>query len=133
MYLKVGNVFFQPICCFHILLEKDVTRNFNKLESLLLKNILCLVRLKWLSCSEEEEFKKFLMYFHHVCRYFSSSIRAWHFIWSKLNPLYPRILKLCAKFVWNWGGEDKREILQRQNDRQRVKIRSEKLHTVEKP
>ena len=46
-----------------------------------------------------------------VFRYFvtiSPWKRAWPFIWTHLNPLYPRML--CAKFGWNWpcgsGEED---------------------------
>ena len=34
--------------------------------------------------------------------------KGWSFIWTNLNPLYPRML--CAKFIWNWpsgsGQED---------------------------
>ena len=47
------------------------------------------------------------MYFRYF-RIISSLGRAWPFIWTNLNPLYPRML--CAKFGWNWpsgsGAED---------------------------
>ena len=53
----------------------------------------------WPSASGEEDFYISSMYF----RYFaiiSSWKRAGPFIWTNLNPLYPRML--CAKFGWNW-------------------------------
>ena len=61
----------------------------------------------WLCGSGEEDFLISSMYF----RYFviiSPCKRAGPFIWTNLNPLYPRML--CAKFGWNWpsgsGEED---------------------------
>ena len=44
--------------------------------------------------------------------------RLWPFIWTNLNPLYPRMP--CAKFGWNWligsGKEDKNEKILQQNE-----------------
>ena len=45
--------------------------------------------------------------------------RAWPFIWTNLNPLYPGIL--CAKFGWNWPsgpGEEDENVKSLQTDRQ---------------
>ena len=61
----------------------------------------------WLSGSGEEDFLISSMYFSYFV-----IIAPWKiarpFIWTNLNPLYPRIL--CAKFGWNWfsgsGEED---------------------------
>ena len=53
----------------------------------------------WPSGSVEEDFLISSMFF----RYFviiSPWKRAGPFIWTNLNPLYPRML--CAKFGWNW-------------------------------
>ena len=37
----------------------------------------------------------------YLLKYFTSPRkRAWPFIWTNLNPLYPRML--CAVFGWNW-------------------------------
>ena len=58
--------------------------------------------------------------------------RVWPFIWTKLNPLYPRIL--CAKFGWNWSSssaeeEENVKNLRRQQQPRRTtdKMWSEKL------
>ena len=51
--------------------------------------------------------KDYLMYFRYI-KIISPLKRAGPFIWTNLNPIYPRML--CAKFDWNWssgsGGED---------------------------
>ena len=61
----------------------------------------------WLSDSGEEDFLILSMYFHYFV-IISPWKRAGPFIWTNLNPLYPRML--CAKFGWNWlsgsGEED---------------------------
>ena len=54
----------------------------------------------WPSGSREEDFLISSMYF----RYFviiPNWKRAGPFIWTNLNPLWPRML--CAKFGWNWS------------------------------
>ena len=53
----------------------------------------------WLSGSGEEDFLILSMYFHYFI-IISPWKRAGPFIWTKLNPLHPRML--CAKFSWNW-------------------------------
>ena len=63
---------------------------------------------KWLSGSGEEDlFKISSMYFQFFV-IISPWKRAGSFIWTNLNPLYPRML--CAKFGWIWfsgsGEED---------------------------
>ena len=42
----------------------------------------------------------------------------WFFIWTNLNPLYPRML--CAKFGWNWpsGSREDENVNSLQTDRQ---------------
>ena len=61
----------------------------------------------WLSGSKEEYFLISSMYFCYFV-IISPWKRVGPFIWTKLNPLHPRIL--CAKFGWNWpcgsGEED---------------------------
>ena len=61
----------------------------------------------WPSGSGEDDFSYLLMYFHNF-EIISPWKRAGPFIWTNLNPLYPRML--CAKFGWNWpsgsGEED---------------------------
>ena len=45
--------------------------------------------------------------------------RAWPFIWTNLNPLYPGIL--CVKFSWNWpsgSGEEDENVKSLQTDGQ---------------
>ena len=61
----------------------------------------------WPSGSREQDFLNTSMYY----RYFviiSPLNRMWPFIWTNLNPIYPRMI--CAKFGWNWpsgsGEED---------------------------
>ena len=44
-------------------------------------------------------FKISSMYFHYFV-IFSPWKKAWPFIWTELNPTYPRMI--CAKFGWNW-------------------------------
>ena len=87
----------------------------------------------WPSGSGEEDFLISSTYF----RYFviiSPWKRAGPFIWTNLNPLYPRML--CAKFGWIWPSgsweEDKNVPSFRQRQRQRTtdKFWSEKLTWV---
>ena len=63
----------------------------------------------WLSGSGEEDFLIPSMYF----RYFSIISpwkRAGPFIWTKLNPLHPKMH--CAKFGWNWlNGSEEEDFL----------------------
>ena len=65
----------------------------------------------WSSGSGEEDFYIFVnifYYFIFICPW----KRAGPFIWTNLNPLYPRMP--CAKFSWNWlsgSGEEDFEIL----------------------
>ena len=53
----------------------------------------------WLSGSGEEDFLISSMYFHYFV-IISPWKRAGPFIWTNLNPHYPRML--CAKFGWDW-------------------------------
>ena len=80
-------------------LENGMTPHLKRLKIPLTRNALCHVWLKW-PCGSAEDFWKMLsMYF----RYFfiiSPLKRAWPFIWTNVNPLYPSML--CAKFGWNW-------------------------------
>ena len=71
------------------------------------------------------------MFFSHY-RIISLWKRAEAFIWTNLNPLYPRML--CAKFGWNWlsgsGEEDENVISILQRRQTRDKFWSEKLTWV---
>ena len=56
------------------------------------------------------------MYFHFIV-IISPWKRAGPFIWTNLNPLYPRML--CAKFGWNWpsgSGEEYENVKSLQTD-----------------
>ena len=55
----------------------------------------------WLSGSGEEDFLISSLYFLYFV-IISPRKRVGPFIWTKLNPLHPRIL--CAKFGWNCTG-----------------------------
>ena len=72
---------------------------FEKNESLHLKMLCAKFGWNW-SSGFGEVFYISSMYF----RYFIISLlwRAGPFIWTNLNSQYPRMLKLCAKFDWNW-------------------------------
>ena len=76
------------------------------------------------------------MYFHYFV-IISPWKRVGSFIWTNLNPFYPRML--CAKFVWNWpsgsGEEDEnvkslRRQLQQRWQRQRLQLRWVKRTTM---
>ena len=54
----------------------------------------------WPSGSGEEDFFLISSTFFHYFVIISPWKRAGPFIWTNLNPLYPR--KLCVKFGWNW-------------------------------
>ena len=72
----------------------------------------------WLSGSGED-FLISSMYFHYFV-IISPWERAWPFIWTNLNPLYPRML--CAKFGWNWpsgSGEKDENMKSLRRQRQR--------------
>ena len=81
----------------------------------------------WPSASGEEDFYISSMYF----RYFaiiSSWKRAGPFIWTNLNPLYPRML--CAKFGWNWtigSGEEDENVKSLRQQRRWILIRKAHL------
>ena len=86
------NVF--SLFCNYLALKKGGARHLNKIEF-------------GVSGSGEEDFLILSMYF----RYFviiSPLKRAGPFIWTKLNPIHPRMF--CIKFSWNWpsgsGEED---------------------------
>ena len=86
----------------------------------------------WLCGSGEEDFLISSMYFHYFV-IISPWKRAGPFIWTNLNPLYPRMF--CVKFGWNWpsgsGEEDENVKILRQQRQQRRrttdKFWSEKL------
>ena len=72
----------------------------------------------WLSGSGEEDFLILSMYFHYFIIIFPWK-RAGPFIWTNLNPIYPRML--CAKFGWNWpsvSGEEDENVKSLQTDGQ---------------
>ena len=84
-----------------------------------------------LSGSGQEDFLISTMYFRYFVIIFPWK-SAGSFIWTNLNPLYPRML--CAKFVWNWpsaSGEEDGNVksLRQRQRRQRTtdKFWSEKL------
>ena len=78
--------------------EKGVTLHLNKLVYPLPKDTLCQVCLKLALCFWRIRFLNTSMYFHYFV-IISPWKRAWPFIWTNLNLLYPRIF--CAKFGWN--------------------------------
>ena len=82
----------------------------------------------WSSGSGEEDFLNFLVYFCFFA-IISPCRKALPFIWTKLNPLAPRMI--CSKFGWNWpsgSGEEVENVkVYRQTDRQTDDGRSEKL------
>ena len=85
----------------------------------------------WINGSGEEDFLILSIYFHYFV-IISPWKRARPFIWTNLNPLYPR--KLCAKFGWNWpsgSGEEDENVKSLRHRRQRRrttdKFWSEKL------
>ena len=71
----------------------------------------------WLSGSGEEDFwisSMYFRYFNIICPW----RRVGTFIWTNLNPLYPRIL--CAKFGGKWpsgSGEEDKNVKSLQTDR----------------
>ena len=86
-------------CIYHLPLEngRGVALHLNKLESPSSKYALCQVWLKLALWFLRWRFFMFVNVFS-LFPYFS-------FIWSNLNPHYPRML--CAKLGWNWpGGSD---------------------------
>ena len=54
----------------------------------------------WSGGTWEEDFSFLSMYFWYFI-IISPWERAGAFIWTNLNPIYPRML--CAKFGWNWS------------------------------
>ena len=64
----------------------------NKQEFPLLKDAFCQVRLKLIKWFSIRRFLNFAI--------ISLLKRGWPFIWTNLNPLYPKML--CAKWGWNW-------------------------------
>ena len=92
--------------------------HLNKLESPSHKDALCQVCLKL--AQRLWRWRFFLISSMHF-RYFvviSPWKKAGAFIWTNLNPLYPRML--CAKFGWNWpsgSGEEDENVKSLQTDR----------------
>ena len=64
-------------------------------------------------------------YLNFVNIFLQFLLLAWPYIWTKLNPLHPRML--CAKFGWNWpsgSGEDENVNslqMDRRTDNRRIK------------
>ena len=65
----------------------------------------------WLKLAQwfwRRRFQNFINVYFHFFIIISPRKRAGSFIWTKLNPLHPKML--CAKFGWNWpsssGEED---------------------------
>ena len=80
--------------------EKDGALHLNKLDSPSPKDALCKV---WLKLAHWFWRRRFFLILSMYFRYFiiiSPWKRAGFFIWTKLNPLHPRML--CAKFGWKW-------------------------------
>ena len=97
-YLDFVNVFSLFWC---LLLENSATLHLNKIESPSPKDAFYQV---WLKLAQWNFVYVFLLF-----RYYHLSFRAWPFIFTNLNPLYPMIL--CAKFGWNWPtGSGRREL-----------------------
>ena len=92
-FLNFVNVFL----LFHnyLPLEKDGVLHLNNLESPSPKDALFKFGWNWLSGSGEEDFRISSMYFRYFI-FISPWRRVGPFIWTNMNPLYPRIL--CAKF-----------------------------------
>ena len=84
----------------------------------------------WLSGPGEEAFLILSMYF----RFFviiSPWKKAGPFIWTNLNPLYPKML--CAKFGWNWpsgSGEEDENVKSLQTDRQTDRRQTDRRRTT---
>ena len=89
----------------HLPLEKGGALHLNNRIHPSPKDDLCHVWFNWPSGSGEKDFLKSYFYYFVII---SPWKRAGPFIWTNLNPLYPRML--CAKFGWNWlsgsGEED---------------------------
>ena len=100
-WLKMARWFWRRLLNFinvsflnDLPLEIGGVLHFNKLESPLPKGF----GWNWTSCSREDEFWLFRNYLPRK--------KVGPFIWTSLNPLYPRMH--CAKFGWNWpsGSEE---------------------------
>ena len=69
--------------------------------------LFAMLGINWPSGSGEKDFKIFWIQIYYFA-IISPWIRAWPYIWTNLNPLYPRML--FVKFGWNWpsgfGEED---------------------------
>ena len=94
-FLKFVNVF--SLFCNYLPLEKVGLFIWTNLNSIHQRMHCAKFGWNWPSCSGED-FQISSMYF----RYFvmiSLWKRAWPFIWTNLNPLFPRML--CSKFGWN--------------------------------
>ena len=115
--------------CYILPMEKGVARHLDKFKSLSSKDTLCQV---WLKLAQWFLRRKFLNIFDiilYFCYYLplekgvlyaiiSHWKRAWPFIFTNLNPLYPRML--CAKFGRNWpsgSGEEVENAKSLQTDR----------------
>ena len=91
---KNNIINFMRIYCFFI------WRILNPPHPRMHPRMLCAkIGWNWFSGSGEEDFLISSMYFHYFV-IISPWKRAGPFIWTNLNPLYPRML--CAKFGWNW-------------------------------
>ena len=111
---------------YNLPLKRTCLLHLNKDESPTPKNVLCHVWLKLAQCFWREFLDFFNVFFG-----FSITIsfweRAWTFIWTNLDSLYPRML--CVKFGWNWpggSGEDVKSVKRLQTDG-RVAIRKAHL------
>ena len=109
-------------------LEKGRALHLNKTQSPSPKDALCQVWLKLALWFWRRRF--FLissMYFGYFIN-ISPWKRAWPFIWTKLNPLHPRML--CAKFGWNWlsgsgeEGENVKSLWRQQRQRRQPQRRT---------
>ena len=101
------------------------------LDSLSPKNALSQVWLKLTQWFCRRRFYISSMYFHYFFHYFNYLLwkRVVPFIWTNLNPLYPRML--CAKFGWNWnrgsGEEDENVKSLRRQQQQRRRRTTDKF------
>ena len=86
--------------CNYLPLDKGTALHLNKLESPLPKDALCQVSLKLALWIWRWIFLNFINVYFCNFVIISPWIRTRPFIWTNLNPLYPRMP--WAKFGWNW-------------------------------